>query len=68
MTAPSKAGMPPVAQAIITAIEGAVTIARLLGDLETAKRVEEVLRERFPEFYRRAAAAAETARARLAGE
>ncbi len=65
MTAATKAGLPPIAQAIITAIETAATIARLLGDLETAKRVEEILGDRFPEFYRRADAASASARSRL---
>lgn len=63
-----KAGMPPAAQAIVAAIETAVTIARLFGDFETAHRVEEVLTDRFPEFHCRAATAAESARARLSDQ
>lgn len=65
MTAPSKAGLPPIAQAIIAAVESAATIARLLGDLETARRVEDVLGDRFPGFRRRAEDAADTVSRRM---
>lgn len=43
-----------IASAVASALDFAVLIAKLFGDLKTAKRVEEILDERFPTFQRRA--------------
>jgi Tfp pilus assembly protein PilF len=56
-----------IGEIVALALGLAVEIAKAAGDKETAKRVEEILTDRFPSFPRRAEEKAEEIRRRLGG-
>jgi Tfp pilus assembly protein PilF len=43
-----------IGQVVASVLDLAATIAKMCGDTETSKRVDELLSERFPTFQRRA--------------
>jgi len=56
-----------IAQMVALGLGVALEFAKLAGDHETAKRVEEILDDRFPTYPRRAAEKAAEIRRRLEG-
>jgi hypothetical protein len=54
-----------VIQAIVGMLQLAGDLAEKIGDVVTAKKVNEILGDRFPEFFTRAEKAGEDARAAL---
>lgn len=56
-----------IALLVANGLDFAAQMARLAGDHETARRVEDILDDRFPTYPRRAAAKAEEIRQRLEG-